>query len=242
MQELVDLVAGDVHEDAAIGIAVKEPVGPGRAVQPVWPHADGLNHAANGAFGDKRAGARDRRHLKPFGEIDHPHAPCALLRQPDLIKLRKGGAAGLVDHDMFACLHRLDGEARAIPRDGRDQDHIDGRVGKDLGLVAMGNFQKAFDEPVKRAGLALGPPGGKFGAGIDHVLRHAVDMAVIKPEGGETNGHGSSTGMGWPRRADWVMASITAWRKAPSGPRPEARCRCRALRRNLQGWSGASHG
>jgi hypothetical protein len=43
-QELVDLVAGDIGQDAAIGVPVEEPVRPRVPVQPVRPDPQGLDH------------------------------------------------------------------------------------------------------------------------------------------------------------------------------------------------------
>src|SRR5690242_10417386 len=48
-QKLLDLVAGDVAQHAAIPVALEEPRGPKPSVEPVRTKAYGLNNAADGA-------------------------------------------------------------------------------------------------------------------------------------------------------------------------------------------------
>ena len=68
IQELVDLVAGKIGQDATVGIPVEKPVGSRRAVQPVRADADGLNDPPDGTLRHKLGSAGDGGHLEPFGK------------------------------------------------------------------------------------------------------------------------------------------------------------------------------
>ena len=70
IEELVDLMRGDVGQYSAIGRLVKKPVGPCGQVQPMRAKTNGLNHCANGTFGNQLCGAGDSGNLETFGKID----------------------------------------------------------------------------------------------------------------------------------------------------------------------------
>ena len=75
-QELLDLVAADVAQDAAVLFLFKEP---GRArgrAQAVRPHADDLHHAADGSGLDELAGVNGAFHLQPFAVIYKVFSAC----------------------------------------------------------------------------------------------------------------------------------------------------------------------
>ena len=194
MQELVDLMRADVAEDAAEALAVEEPVRAGLEVLLVRAEADGLDHAADRAVGDQLGGARDGGNLEAFGKIDGPDAAGSARAFLDGVELFEGGAAGFVDHDVLAGLHRLDGERGAIGGNGGDQDHVDVGVVEDaaavIGPLELGECLAEFG---LGDGVAVAPPARAGAAGGLHLAEHSKDMAVVDAqhaERGSVFGHG----------------------------------------------------
>src|SRR5690606_41913871 len=97
-QELVDLVRGDVDQDAAIRLLVEEPVRPDGAVEPVGAQANRLDDAADRALGDQPGGGLAGADDETFRKADREY-PAGLasrrLAGGDLVQCRR---ARLVDH------------------------------------------------------------------------------------------------------------------------------------------------
>ena len=69
VEELLDLVAADIAEDAPIFFPLKKPCRPRGSVQAMGPHANDLEHPANGA-GAYQLPCIDRRfHLQPLAVV-----------------------------------------------------------------------------------------------------------------------------------------------------------------------------
>ncbi|MCY1558025.1 hypothetical protein D9M68_949240 [compost metagenome] len=69
-QELLELVAGDIAENAAIAIAGEKPVRTIVEAQRVRAETHGVDHLANGALGNEIARFDGGRHFKMLG-IEH---------------------------------------------------------------------------------------------------------------------------------------------------------------------------
>ncbi len=75
VQELVALVRGDVAQDAAVALALEEPVRPRVVAQRVRAEAHGLHDAADRAFGDEATRLFGGAVLEALGEADREDAP-----------------------------------------------------------------------------------------------------------------------------------------------------------------------
>ena len=141
-QELVDLVAGDVGEDAAGAGRVVEPVGPtcaagqvGAVAFPVRTQSQGLDDLADPPGADQLAGPDRAAHLEPLGEGDRPEPPGLGHRPLELGELVEGDAPRLVGHDVLAVTQRLDGDRTAAVRHRCGDDQVDRRVLQQLAAV-----------------------------------------------------------------------------------------------------------
>jgi hypothetical protein len=74
MQELVDLMRGDIGQDAAEPGLVEEPAGPDRAVEPMRPESDRLHDAPDRSVRDQFAGDDGRGNDEALGEADREDA------------------------------------------------------------------------------------------------------------------------------------------------------------------------
>ena len=113
-QELLDLVAADVAEDAAVLLALEEV---GRAlvvVERVRPEADGVDDLADGAGLHQFAGLHRRAGLEMLRVADRKDAPGLRLHALDLVELREGGHPRLVAHHVLAVTHGGDGDLGAL--------------------------------------------------------------------------------------------------------------------------------
>ncbi len=128
MQELLDLVRGDVGEDAAVGRGVEEPVGARGGVQAVRAEARDVDDAADGSGLDQPGGGSGRRHLEPLREIDGPDAPGFRDCLAQAAQFVAGQAAGLVDHHVLAVAHGGDGKLGAAIGASGDEHEVDGVV------------------------------------------------------------------------------------------------------------------
>ena len=70
VQELFDLVAADVHQNAAVLLLLPEPRRAARRVQPMRAQADDLQHAADGAVANELSGMDGRLDVQALGVID----------------------------------------------------------------------------------------------------------------------------------------------------------------------------
>ena len=127
-QELVDLVRGDVDEDAAVLRLVVEPRVAQRAVLAVRPEAHGLHDVADRAVAHEVQRARHRPYLEALGEVHRPDALRLLLHATHGIQLLERGDARLVGHEVLAGAHRLDRVLRTIAGDRRAGDELHARV------------------------------------------------------------------------------------------------------------------
>ena len=222
MEELVDLVRGDVDDDAAIVRRLPEPVGPHGPLL-VRPDPDRLEHPADRAAGDDMPGLDRRRHGVALGEADREDAAGLGDGGAHLGKLVAGGEAGLVDHHVLAGPHRPDGEAGAVARDRRDADDVDARVGEDgvaveLRGVGVG-LAELLDEGRQRGLRAVAD---ELGPGVLQAIDVAEDVAVVDPHGGEAQ-HSDSPSL----RRDPALPAVAQFRVEYSAgstefPRPDA--------------------
>jgi hypothetical protein len=148
VQELIDLMARDIGQDATIGSTLEEPTRPGRAVQPMRAQTHRLNHAAYGTATHQLVRHGDGGNFEPLGKIDGPDATGFLLYRTDLRQLLGRGATGFVDHHILSRTHCRDGQSGPIPWDGRDHHKCDiGAVEQVPVIGHPGNIREPFHEP-----------------------------------------------------------------------------------------------
>ena len=153
-EELVELVRGDVAEDAAVALLLEEPGGPGLRVHPVRPEADGLDDLADGAGLHQLARLHRGPVLEPLAVDDRVDAARLRLHPPHLGQLLERRHAGLVDHEVLAVAHDLDAERRALVRDRGAGHELDRGVLEDLALAARElRLRKALGEGRGEVGL-----------------------------------------------------------------------------------------
>ena len=181
---------GDIGQYPAIGRLVKEPVGPGGQIQPMRAQTDGLNHRADGPFGDQFRSTGHSRNLETFGKIDRPDAAClghAGTQRRQLVQRR---AARLVCHHILAGLHRRDGHIGAPRRDIGNQDHVDlGILQERLLIRHPRDIGKPLDEPFNWLRLTVRIPAFADASMRLHVLQLTKDMPVVNSNHANSKGH-----------------------------------------------------
>ena len=98
-KELLDLVAADIAENAAVFRFFKKPFGAGGGAEPMRAHADGLDHPADGALFNELPCENGVFHMKPFAVIYHIFPPCFpdfLLCQLQLFQGGEGSFVGKI--------------------------------------------------------------------------------------------------------------------------------------------------
>ena len=146
------------------------------------------------------------------------------LNIPDCLPLGQGGHAGLVALHVLAVLHGGHGDAGPFRGNGCGQDHVDGRVLVDL-LRRRGN--PGVGVPQCEGFPQLGFHGvdrGHFGSGFHQVGGHAIDVAVVEADRGQSD-RGWRSGHGFVPEAtcDWFRQGWfrrTACRNTNRGRRP----------------------
>ena len=127
-----------------------------------------------------------RAHLEPFGEIDRENPAGFLLDFAYRLQLLEGGQAGLVDHEVLAVPHRFDRQIGALVGDGRTGDQMDAVVFQQLRpLFDARNMRKFLHEALQRHRLVARPEADTFRPDVEQARHLIIDMAVIKPDGGE---------------------------------------------------------
>ena len=90
-KELLDLVAANVAEDAAVFGAFEKPRGPSRRVEPVRTEAEDADDAADGALGDELAGENRALHVESLAVIDHVFPAGFCRDRARVVELRQRG-------------------------------------------------------------------------------------------------------------------------------------------------------
>ena len=75
VQELFNLMAADVHQNAAVLFLVPEPLRATRRPQPMWSQPDDLQHAADGAVANQVSGMDGRFDMQSLGVVNGKDAP-----------------------------------------------------------------------------------------------------------------------------------------------------------------------
>ena len=125
VQELLELMAADVGEDAARLFARPEPIGPAGRRAAVRPETDHLHHAADGAALDELPGAHGALHVQPLGVVDHVFPAGLGDLAPRGLELLEGGEGRLVGEVILARIHHAEAERAALVRHGGGGDELD---------------------------------------------------------------------------------------------------------------------
>ncbi len=136
VEELLELVRGDVDEDLAR---------PGRCPRTSRAGRAGRPGAARGRWCGRPGRSRPRRRGATaatvarlqvvLGVADRPDAPGLGLRPAEVGELRLGGAAGLVDHHVLAGAHGAQRHPGPVAGDAGADDHQDPGILEDRALV-----------------------------------------------------------------------------------------------------------
>ena len=183
VENLLDLVAADIAEDAAVLGAAVEPVRPlVRGPQAVRPHADDLQDPADSALFYQLASQDGALDVQPLAEIDKVPPPRPRAGGLDGVELREGGEGGLVGEVVLAVLHHPDAEGGAVAGDGSRCHELYFGVGEDL-LLRFGGTGLGVFLPVVGDLRGVGVIDPLEGcAGLQQAVCHAVDVAVFEPD------------------------------------------------------------
>src|SRR5215207_11048122 len=129
-EELVDLVAGDVGDDAAGTVSVVEPVRTscttremGSVALAVGSKSDGLHDPPDSPFSDQLSGFDRAAHLEALGKGDRPESTGLCDCLLDLVELIQRDTAGLVGDDVLAVSECFDRDGGTLVGNrGRDDD------------------------------------------------------------------------------------------------------------------------
>ena len=162
-EELVDLVAGDVGEDAAGPVPVVEPVGPalaagemGAVALAVGAEAQGLHDPADPTGADQLAGLDRAAHLEPLGERHRPE-PAGLRdrllhRRPARSRLMQPGLSATTSLPLRSA---VDGD-RTARRSGTAAVTIRSIVGSRSRSLPSASLHRSIGPPAR--GRPARPP------------------------------------------------------------------------------------
>ncbi len=196
-EELVDLVTRDVGEDASGAVVVVEPVrAPGAAGEmgsiplPVGPEPEGLHHPPDPALADQLARADGAAHLEPLRERDGPEPTGRRHGLLDLVELVDGDATGLVSDHVLAVAQGLQRDGRAAVRDGRGDDHVNGRIAEQgRRVIDPGRIGPLLPSRLRDGGTrVVGAEADQLGALPEQPADLAQRVGVVQADGGETDG------------------------------------------------------
>ena len=189
-QELVELVRGDVAQDAAVALLLEEPRRPRLGGHPVGTEADRLDDPADGARLDQLAGLDRRPVLEPLAVEDRIDALRLRLHAAHLCELLEGRHPRLVHHEVLAVAHDLEAERGPLVGDGSAHDELDLWIVQDLAL-APGPLRPRV--PLGERGRQvrlLGEEGDQLPAAANHRVDLAVDVAVVQADRREPDARG----------------------------------------------------
>ena len=119
VEELFDLVAPDVAQDAPVALPLEEPRGPRRQVGPVRAHPDDLKDPPEGALQHQLAGEHGALDVDPLAVVDGVLAAGALHRPAGLGQLVERRQGRLVREVVLALGHHPQAQGGMIGRHGR---------------------------------------------------------------------------------------------------------------------------
>ena len=182
-KELLDLVAADIAEDAAILLFFKEPGRARSRVEAVGAHADDLHHPADGPRLDQFPGVHRRLDLQALAVADGVLAAGLGHDVFDHRQLFQGGQRRFVGEIVLARAHHAHPQRRALGGHAGAGHQFDGRVGQHLFF--------AFGQPdlrvtgFKRLHLGRVRVVHPFQRrpGVQQAVGHAVDVPVVEADG-----------------------------------------------------------
>ncbi len=207
----------DIGQDAAIALAVEEPVWPRVVADGVRPQPHRVHHVADGARLYQFPGLHRRARLEMLGVTNRIDPPGLRLHGPQFGELRQRGHPRLVAHHVLAVPHRGNRYLGALIQDGRRR-HQRNRlvleygppVSHPLGLRIL--LRERHGEVVlwRIEGHELRPL-------PQQAIDLPVDMAVVEADGGELDGHG-----GLLSQKNWGRAGVRAGDKRLTASSPSS--------------------
>ena len=185
MEELFELMAADVAEDAAKFGLLEKPRGPPGLAQAMRAEADDLNHATDRPSRHQVRGIHCGLHMQPLGIIDHvlPAGTCdGRLRGIELRQRCKGGLVGEV---VLACFHDADTKRAAVAGDGGAGDQFDLRISQNF-IEGAGDLCCRVFGAKGRDFFFIGVEDPlELGTGFQQAVALAVNVAMVEMDGGE---------------------------------------------------------
>jgi hypothetical protein len=209
-EHLLELVAADVAEDAAVGVPVEEPGRPGGGVHPVGAQAEDLDDAADGAVSDEPAGVDSALDVQALAVVDGVLLAGCLCFGACLRQLAEGGHRGLVGEVVLAVVENAEAEVGPVDGDrgAGDELHL-GIVERFLLRSGRLDVRVAGAELVNFRRVGVVDP-AELGAGFQQAVAHAVDVAVVEADGGDGEVAWIADGSGGGRR--WCVGGAVALR------------------------------
>jgi hypothetical protein len=195
-QELVDLVAGNVSDDASGPVAVVEPfrTSPttrevGSITLPVRSESQSLYDASDPPLTDQLSGLDRAAHLEALRECDRPESTRLCDGLLDFVELIKRDTAGLVGDDVLAVRQGLDRDGGTSVGNRGCDDHVDSRIAEEARRVVYPRHVRPAVSNRLRNGSA-----GVVGAepdGLTALIEEALDlpegMCMVQSDGGKSN-------------------------------------------------------
>src|SRR6266850_2366429 len=186
-QKLIRLVRADVTDDAAVTLAVEEPLRTRLRVHAMRAQPHCLDDLTDGACFDQLSGLDRRSILEPLAVHDRVDATSFSLNATHFSELCERNNARLIRHVVFAVTHHFDPERGTPCGYRRAQDELDRVVFKDFiftssefGLwIALRECRGKF--------WLVGIEGDELAASPKHSSDLAVDVIVIGSDDGESN-------------------------------------------------------
>src|ERR1700726_226931 len=105
---------GDISEDAAITLTLKEPTGSGNSVDAVRAKPDDIHNRADCAGPHQLPGPHYAAHSEVLGIVDRIDALRFRLHTAHFFELSQRGHARLVRHEILAGAHNLDAQGCSV--------------------------------------------------------------------------------------------------------------------------------
>jgi len=181
-EKLLDLVAAEIHQDAARLFLPEEPFRPLGEADPVRAHSDHLDHPADRSVGNQLLCKDGGLDMEPFAVIDG----ILPVRLRDLFPGRRDlvqrGEGGLVGKIVLPVVHRPKAEAAAVGGNGRTGDEVNRGILQDRLFRRNGTYiGECFPEIGHLGRIRIVHP-RKLGTRLDQSVAHPENMAVIQPD------------------------------------------------------------
>ena len=180
IEVLLNLMAADIAENAAVLFLLEEPGRAGVGHQPMGPEALHVHHFADFPCVDHLPGQSGGLAMDALAVVAHVLAAGSLDHFLGGVELGHGGEGGLVGEIVLACAHDTEAEGAPLAGDVGAADHVGIRVGQHL-LLGEGHLHLGIglDEIGHLVGIRVVDV-FQGAAGLQQSVGHAINMAMIQ--------------------------------------------------------------